>query len=273
MTNFLINKNKTFKNSLKDRAMQNNYVGSGNTLTAKTFIPNTFTINNFVKKNINISPTSPVGGINIRNKEPLSVIKVNNYSKILRIRKDTTPIRNNLYDYINNIFIQPTVVDRYEFCYEQKISTIFSTNGMVQWFSSYMDKQPSYKSSLFNRLSYSPLSLDKNCSCRIFNFNGIYSIDRRLQNNNLLFSSNKNISNIQFNFDPIDNYIIISFYSYKTQSYVKTRLRPPLRYRPIYGDWIFDDSVTIDNIMSLTEYTEIINCCQFADNGAILKIK
>lgn len=271
MTNFFLNKNKTLKASIQDRTIQNNFVGRQNTLTTKILPPNTFEIKTENKNKINISPTIPADGVSVRSKQPISVIKVNNYAKIIRIRKDTTPVRTNLYDYINSMFKRPIIVDKYEFCYEQKISSIFSTNGDTQWYSTYVDRQPSYKTALFNRVSYAPLSIGDDCSCRIFNFNGIYTIDRRLsRGNTLVESSNRNISNVTFDFDPIENYIIVSFYSYKTKSYVKIKLRPPLRYRPIYNDWVFDDKVIIDNIMSLTEYAEIIDCCQPFNEGQIL---
>lgn len=271
MANFIPNKNKKLKDTIKDRTIQNNFAGTQNPLTSKIISPNTFEIKTVIQPNFNISPTIPADGVNIRSKQPLSVIKVNNYAKIIRIRKDTTPVRTNLYDYINSMFKRPIIVDKYEFCYEQKISSIFSTNGDAQWYSTYINKQPSYKTATFNRVSYSPLSIGDDCSCRIFNFNGIYTVDRRLSGGNTLIqSSNKNISNISFDFDIVENYIIVSFYSYKTKSYVKIKLRPPLRYRPIYNDWVFDDKVIIDNIMSSTEYAEIIDCCQPFTDGQIL---
>lgn len=269
MSNFIPNKNKKLKDSIKDRTIQNNFVGKKNTLIYKILPPNTFEIKSFNSRPFNISPTLPADGISFRYKQPISVIKVNNYAKIIRIRKDTIPVRSNLYDYINSIFKRPVIVDKYEFCSEQKISSVFSTNGDVQWYSAYSDRQPSFKTALFNRVSYTPLSLSDDCSCRIFNFNGIYTVDRRLSDNDLIETSNKNISKISF--DLIDNYILISFYSYKTKSFVKIRLRPPLRYRPIYDDWVFDDKVIIDNIMSLTEYAEIIDCCQPFDGAEVLK--
>lgn len=272
MSNFLIKQNRALKESIKSRTIKNNFVGKQNTLTAKTVSPNTFQIKVPIIDKTSVSPTISVDGISIRSKQNNNTIKINNYAKIIRIRKDTTPVRTNLYDYINSVFKEPVIVDKYEFCYEQKISTSFSTNGYVQWFSSYIDKQPSYKTSLFSRISYSPLSISDDCSCRIFNFNGIYTVDRRKpEDDSLVLSSNKNISKIKFDFDPIENYIIVSIYSFKTKSYVKIRLRPPLRYRPIYDDWVFDDSVIIDNIMSSTEYSEIIDCCQNFDQAEILK--
>lgn len=271
MTNFFINNKKTLKDSLKDRSIYNNYIGKPNTLTSKVLPPNTFEIKKIEVSKVSVSPTLPATGISIRDRQTDSIVKISNYAKVITIRKDTTPVRTNLYDYINGVFKEPIIVDRYEFCYEQKISSIFSTNGGVQWFSTYIDRQPSYKTTLFDRIKYSPLSMGKDCSCRIFDFNGIYTVDRRLSDNNLIKSSNRNISAIKFDFDPIENYIIISFYSYKTKSYVNIKLRPPLRYRPIYDDWVFDDSVLIDGIMSSTEYAEIIDCCQPFDQGEILK--
>ena len=272
MTNFFINKNKTLKDSLKDRTIQNNFVGKQNTLTPKILPPNTFEIKTTRIDKDTVSPTLPANGVSVRSKQDNNIIKVNNYAKIIRIRKDTVPVRTNLYDYINNAFKEPIIVDKYQFCNEQKISSVFSTHGDAQWFSTYVDKQPSYKTALFNRLIYSPLSLSDDCSCRIFNFNGIYGIDRRSsQDNSLKTSSNKNISKIKFDFDPVENYIIVSIYSFKTKSYVNIRLRPPLRYRPIYDDWVFDDSVIIDNIMSSTEYADIVDCCQPFDQWETLK--
>lgn len=265
MTNFILNAKKTLKNHLQDRTIQDNFVGKQNTLTSKIFPPNTFVLNN---NNSSKELISQIDGT--RAKPLISTIQGNNYSKIIRIRRDTTPVRTNLYDYINSVFRQPVLVDTFKFCSEQKISTVFATHGDVQWFSTFNDKQPSYKTAIFNRILYNPLSLQEDCSCRIFNFNGIYTLDRTLPNfNSLITTSNKDISKVSFEFDPSQSYIIMSFYSTKTNSYAKIKLRPPIRYRPIYNDWVFDESVTIDNIMSLTEYAEIIDCCQPFSEGNI----
>lgn len=262
MSNFVINNNSNNKN----RTIKNNFIGRQNTLTSRILSPNTFVINASPSSSKNL--ITQIDGT--RAKPEPSTIQGSNYAKIIRIRKDTKPIRNNLYDYINSVFKRPVLVDVFQFCAEQKISTVFSTHGNTQWFSTLINKEPSYKTALFNKVFFNPLSLREDCSCNIFDFNGRYEIDRRLPDfNSLISSSNKDISRVSFEFEPSTNYIMISFYSHKTKSYVRVRLRPPLRYRPIYGDWVFDENVTIDNIMSSTEYAEIVDCCQPIQEGSI----
>lgn len=268
MTNFYLNSKKTLKDTLKDRSIYNNYIGRQNTLSTKILSPNTFTINSIINPSKNLIEITD----EIRAKPQPSTIQGTNYTKVIKIRKDTTPVREGFYDYTNSMWQRPIIVDTFRFCKEQKISTVFSTQGNIQWFSTLITKEPSFKISLFSRVIPSDLSLLEDCSCNIFDFNGLYEVDRRLPDyNSLISSSNRKISRVSLEFDPSQNYIIVSFYSHKTKSYAKIRMRPPLRYRPIYNDWVFDESVIIDNIMSSTEYAEIIDCCQPLEEGEVVK--
>ena len=44
-------------------------------------------------------------------------------------------------------------------------------------------------------------------------------------------------------------------------SYIHIRYRIPVRYRYVYEDWTFWESVLLENIMSETEFVKIIDCC------------
>lgn len=209
-------------------------------------------------------------GSNVRIKQDSQVISINNYAKVIKIRRDTSPIRNNLYNFYKDRFKQPVIVDRFEFCSEQKISTIFSSNSYNQWFSTLITNEPSFKTHLFNKVfSNSLLSLSDDCSCRYIDFSGSYILDRNLSTDNqLVQSSNKRASKASIDFNMEENYINIYLYSKKSKSYINIRLRPPLRYRPAYDDWVFDEDVTIYDMLSNTEYAELIDCCNL-ENGKI----
>ena len=267
MTNFSINRNQ--KQNHNQPTINKNFIGKKNILTSKIVSPNTIepVIIDNTKENNKFDIPVPQNGIKVRSKQLFLPKSVNNYAKIITIRKDTLPIRNNLYHYYKNEIIDPIEVDKFYFCNEQKISSIFSTSGDTHWFSTLIDKQPSYKTSLFGKVVFERLSLLKDCSCNYFDFSGSYSIDRFSENNDnqLIYSSNKRVSKATIDFDAESNYIIITIYSEKVQSYVKIRLRPPVRYRPLYNDWVFDENVTIENILSSTEFAELINCCNITN--------
>lgn len=209
--------------------------------------------------------TAPALGSKIRSKQDSKIISVNNNAKFITIRKDTTPIRNNLYHYYLDDFKQPITVDKFQFCFDQKVSSVFSSSGDSQWFTTLIKNQPSFKLPLFGKITPSLLSLNADCSCIYTNFSGLYTLDTKLINNQLIASSNRNVSKGAIDFNIESNYISIYIYSNKTKSYVNIRLRPPLRYRPAYNDWVFDEDVNIFDTLSDTEYAKLINCCGLED--------
>lgn len=268
MHTFVINKNNK-SNENNKTSIRSNF-SAGPNISAINIIPSNTT--NIHKKDSldtidnNSQKTNFVS--NVRVKQDSQIISVNNYSKVIKIRRDTSFIRNNLYDLYNYRFEQPVIVDRFEFCSEQKISTIFSSNSYNQWFSSLIKNEPSFKIHLFDKV-FSPtfLSLSSDCGCRYVDFSGQYEIDRTLPSENqLIQSSNKKASKAIINFNLEENYINIYIYSQKTKSYINIRLRPPLRYRPAYDDWVFDEDVTIYDILSNTEYAELIDCCNLENS-------
>jgi hypothetical protein len=267
MSIFRINNNTRFNNNNKS-AIKSNLVNL-NTQSMNIRSPHTMRTkkNEFkIRTLLSSGVTAPSYGTTVRNKQDDQIISVNNNAKVIIIRRDTTPIRNNLYNYYTFKFKQPIIVDKFKFCSEQKVSSVFSSSGYNQWFSSLIKNEPSFKSSVFNKISASVPSLQSDCSCIITNFEGLYTLNRTLNNNQLIYSSNRKISRANIDFNLEQNYINIYIYSDKTQSYVNIRLRPPLRYRPAYQDWVFDEDVNIiDQISSeefqVTEYAKLIDCC------------
>jgi hypothetical protein len=263
MSTFAINRSKKTNNNIIS-TINKPYIGKQNPLTSKIEPPNTtHVVEEILKPKIGISPTLPQNGVSVRSKQLFLPRSVNNYSKFITIRKDTTPIRiGGLYDYYRDRFKIPIETDKFQFCSEQKVSSIFATTGNRQWFSTFIDKQPSFKTSLFDIVEANPLMLLTSCDCLFTDFSGEYILNSSLKSSNqLVSSSNNRVSKGTIDVNIESNYIIVTIYSKRTQSYVKIRLRPPVRYRPAYGDWVFDENVTIDNILSNTEYAEIINCC------------
>lgn len=267
MHTFVINKNNK-SNENNKTSIRSNFSAGPNISSINIASPNTSSTRSQTDILDDNSQNLSNHGLSVRVKQDSQVISVNNYAKVIKIRKDTSHIRNNLYDFYNYRFEQPVIVDRFEFCSEQKISTIFSSNSYNQWFSSLTKNEPSFKIHLFAKV-FSPtfLSLSSNCSCRYVDFGGFYELDRTLPSENqLVKSSNKRVSKAIINFNTEENYINIYIYSQKTKSYINIKLRPPLRYRPVYDDWVFDEDVTIYDILSNTEYAELIDCCNLENS-------
>lgn len=260
MSTFRINKkikeNNTNKSSVKPLNL--------NTSAMSIRPPHTLPTLDFVGRHetlLSSGITSPVKGSKIRDKQPENQgLLVNNYAKVITVRRDTTPIRNKLYHYYLDRFKEPIIVDKFKFCTEQKISTVFSSNGYNQWFSTFAQNELSFKKALFDKVAFNFLSLSTDC-CFYTDFSGVYTLNTKLVDNQLVASSNKRVSKATIDFNIESNYINMRIYSAKTQSYVNIRLRPPLRYRPAYGDWVFDEDVNIFDLLSPTEYAKIVDCC------------
>lgn len=269
MSIFAINTNKRTNNNIVS-TINKPFIGKLNPLTAKIDSPNTYqAFEPSPKDKIASSPTLPSDGVNVRSKQLFLPKSVTHYSKFITIRKDTTPIRQGgLYDYYRDRFKVPVEVDKFQFCAEQKISSIFATTGNRQWFSTFIHKQPSFKTALFDIVEANPLMLLTDCGCLYTDFTGVYKLKTNFisNDNDLIASSNNKVSLGIVDINIESNYIIITIFSKKTNSYVRIRLRPPVRYRPAYDDWVFDESVTIDNILSSTEFAEIVNCCNITPN-------
>lgn len=264
MSTFQINNN--IRSNFNNKISTTNNFGSGPNISAINIqSPNTNSAKQLILPNKNIFELSPPIGLTVRNKQDSQIINTTNYSKIIRIRKDTVPIRNNLYDIYNYRYKKPIEVDKFEFCEEQKISSIFSTTGYHQWFTTLIHNEPSFKTSFFDKVSSRLLSLNKDCSCRYIDFSGQYVLDKNASVNQLLSTNNKKVSKAIIDFNIKDNYINIYLYNNKTDSYVQIRLRPPLRYRPAYNDWVFDEDVTINDLLSDTEYADLVDCCNVGD--------
>lgn len=266
MSTFKINNDRNTRFDSSNIASLTNAQAPGINIAALRILPpNTHSAKTLILPSKNTFNILPAIGLTVRKQQDSQVNIGNNYSKIIRIRKDTLPIRNNLYDIYNTKYKKPIIVDKFEFCEEQKISSIFSTTGYHQWFSTLIDKQPSFKTSLFDKVSSRLLSLNQDCSCRYIDFSGQYIFDRNASSDQLLSSTNKKVSKAIIDFNIEQNYINIYLYNNKTDSYVHVRLRPPLRHRPAYNDWVFDEDVTINDLLSNTEYAEIVNCCNIGN--------
>jgi hypothetical protein len=239
------------------------FIGSQYILTSHIDIPNTLPakIKNKTKTQA-ATYGSPQNGVIVKYKLPFMPQMVTNDAKVINIRKDTSPIRRGFsYNYYKDQFISSLTIDRLEFCQEQKISTVFSTNSYNHWFSTFINPQISFKKTVFSKIIPQRAGPFKNCNYPDSEFDGSYIVDitTSVNDNQLVFSSNRDASKAIINFDKESNYIIVKIYSKKIKAYVDIKMRPPVRYRPAYNDWVFDESLIIDNIISNTEYVQIIN--------------
>lgn len=113
MSTFRINKkikeNNTNKSSVKPLNL--------NTSAMSIRPPHTLPTLDFVGRHetlLSSGITSPVKGSKIRDKQPENQgLLVNNYAKVITIRRDTTPIRNKLYHYYLDRFKEPIIVDKF----------------------------------------------------------------------------------------------------------------------------------------------------------------
>lgn len=235
---YIINKNKPVKNN-------------GVILTNGASF-NIYHVNSSVsKQELNLNPTS---------------LTSDNDTKIITIRNDTSPIRNNGYSYFSNRFKQQPTVTRYKFC-APKIATVYSTHGNLQWFSTYVKKLPSFKSVNVNIIKGKSLFIsygEENCDCDYTNFNGKYTFDL-CKNTSLVSTDNNKIKFASMVYNNNDQYFDIKIYSKYNKSYVWIRFRIILKYRWDDQQWIFNPEFVIDKIMSETEFATIVDCCNYED--------
>jgi len=269
MSIFSIHNNNKINNNVIS-TINKSFIGKFNPLSSKIESPNTIqAFEPIIKDKIAVSPTIPQAGVSVRSKQVFLPKSVTNDAKFITIRKDTTPIRlGGLYNYYTDRFMVPIEVDKFQFCSEQKISSVFCTTGHNQWFSTYLDRQPSFKTTLFDLVTPSPSILLQDCNCIHTDLSGTYTLDTKIFNksNQLISSSNNQVSKGTIDISLVDNYIIIEIYSKITNSRARIKLRPPVRYRPAYNDWVFDENVSLKGLLSNTEFAEMIDCCDIIVN-------
>jgi hypothetical protein len=237
----------------KDRPVKNNALILNN---SSAF--NIYNVNSSVtKKNLNTLALTP-----------------NNDIKIITIRNDTTPLRNNGYFYFSDRFKKPPTITRYKFC-APKIATIYSTNGNLQWFSAYVKKPASFKSVNTNIVKGRSLFISDsngNCDCDYTDFSGKYFFNI-CENPSLISTNNLNTKLANMFYDKDNQYFDIKIYSKYNKSYVWIRFRITLKYRWDDGRWVFNPKFVIDKIMSETEFASIVDCCDYEDFSLYNKIK
>jgi len=244
-----------------DKLKKNNYIDG---ISFKNSIKNQETkplINDF-------NNTTTANITKIYEKKPINLdlhVPDNNDRRNVRMSLDTTAIRQNRLNYFTQQF-DPGYpnVSNYPLC-PQKISTIFQ-NGGYHWTQNTMNGTSSYpfKGGFFKVVDAINLTTN-DCTCYYIDYSGEYVLNwSKESGGQLLSSSNKDIQLGTFNFYIDDEYFNIFLYpkpSLNNTSYVHIRYRIPLRYRYIYKDWTFWESLIIDNTMSDTEFVKVIDCC------------
>lgn len=184
----------------------------------------------------------------------------NNDSSKTTTTKTATAIRENKYRYNFGQFVAGYPESETKVYCPQKVSTVFLKNN--HYSTSYIIKNPAFKTTNISLVkNRQNLQATAECSCFYADLSGEYILDWTINSNQLISSDNALVNNGTINFDLINSYIDIELYSNISNSKIHIRLRPPLKYRAAYDDWTFDEDVTIEELLSNTEYAEVINCC------------
>lgn len=249
MSTFTINANKInnqnyiYKNSIKN-------------------IPSTLPINDFNNtKTSNITKIFQKKSINQERDIPK-----NNNRRNVRKNLDTSAVRQNHFNYFVGKFDQGfPLASNYPLC-PQKISTVFQ-NGGLHWTQNTTNIGSSFPlGSNFIKVVDSLTQLSSlDCNCYYVDFSGNYLLNWTLESGGQLLSSdNPQVTIGTFNFYQSDEYFDIFLYpipELNKSSYVHIRYRIPIRYRYVYEDWTFWESLLIDNTLSETEFVKVVDCC------------
>lgn len=203
----------------------------------------------------------------IKYNEIISTVKQGlNEAEIIRITKDTSPIRQGEYLYYDDKFKPGLPYNTFYVLCPQKLSTVFANHSKF-YSSSYELNEISYKQEIIVSIAdaqaatatYTTSTSD--CACFVNEFAGNYYLDWSSSDGKLINTDNGNVSDVSFDFYSTEEYFEIKIYPTSGNSYLWIRYRIPVRYRYSYLDWVFMENLIINGEMSETEFVRIVNCC------------